>query len=250
MALATIHFRSQSLNKNDTMMVAIPEREGPWPVLYLLHGLTMDHTCYSRYFGIERYLLGRDVMVVMPDTHRFFYVNDPRPGGLAYEDYVVNDVMGFVERTFPTIDDCGARGVAGISMGGYGAMMLALRHPERFCVAASISGAVHFGHELLPPRLGNVATLAEALQGSEYDLWQLAEAYAQGGHAPAMRLSCGLDDHLIDVNRAFHAHLMNLGIEHEYVEHPGAHDWGTWVPQVPEALRFALDHLRQPESSA
>ena len=69
-------------------------------------------------------------MVVCPDGGRGFYANDPRPGGLAWEDHIVSDLVGFVDATFPTVAAPRGRAVAGLSMGGYGAMMLGLRHPE------------------------------------------------------------------------------------------------------------------------
>ena len=142
MALCEVRFRGQSIEKQTGMNVILPDGEGPFPVLYLLHGLSDDYTIWHRRTSIERYVEAQPLIVVMPDGHRSFYCNDPRPGGLAYEDHIVTDVVDVVERTFPVIADRGARAIAGLSMGGYGAIMLGLRHPDVFSVACSHSGAM------------------------------------------------------------------------------------------------------------
>ena len=139
MAFCEMHFFGASIGKQSSMCVIVPEGEGPFPVLYLLHGLSDDHTIWHRRTSIERYVDGRRLIVVMPDGHRSFYCNDERPGGLAYEDHITQDVVGFVDRTFKTIPHRGARAIAGLSMGGYGAIVLSLRHPNLFSAASSHS---------------------------------------------------------------------------------------------------------------
>lgn len=103
MALCSVQFPGGSIQKASGMNVILPEGDGPFPVLYLLHGLSDDYTIWSRRTSIERYVAELPLVVVMPDGHRSFYCNDPRPGGCAYEDHVVMDVVGFVDRTFRTI---------------------------------------------------------------------------------------------------------------------------------------------------
>ncbi len=249
MALCEVRFYSESLRKHEAMNVILPDKpSGRLPVLYLLHGLSDDHTRWCRQTSIERYATGRRMIVVMPDTHRLFYVNDPRPCGFAYEDHIVRDVVGFVDRTFPTIHGRHGRAVAGLSMGGYGALMLALRNPGRFATAVSHSGALMFAHDTAFMRDGeeyrDVAHLADSLPGREYDLWQLAENHARGGRKLALRLDCGTEDRIIEHTRAFHAHLDALGIEHEYAEHPGGHEWSYWDEHVVDTLRFVTKHTR------
>ena len=103
MALCQVKFFGASLGKACGMNVILPEKHaGPFGVLYLLHGLSDDHTIWCRRTSIERYVAELPLIVVMPDGHRSFYCNDPRPGGCAYEDHIVRDVVEFVDRTFPT----------------------------------------------------------------------------------------------------------------------------------------------------
>ena len=244
MALCTVHYRSESIVKRDTMSVVVPDGERPFPVLYLLHGLSGDHTLFVRLYAVERFARDQRLMLVMPDTGRFFYVNDPRLGGLAYEDHIVKDVIGFVERVFPAIPERKARAVAGISMGGYGALMLALRHRDLFSAAASISGAVLFAHAPIEGRL-NVGPLSEAMPKDDYNLWRLAERYAATKQDLALRISCGTDDNLYALNGQLHTHLETLGVQHTYVEHPGAHDTDAFASQIPAVIHFAVEHLAQ-----
>jgi S-formylglutathione hydrolase FrmB len=242
MATCTVHFKSTSLAKQDTMTVILPDApRRPLPVLYLLHGLSDDHSTWQRRTAIERHAENLRLIIVMPDTHRFFYVNDPRPGGLAYEDHIVKDVVGFVDHTFRTIRSRRARAVAGLSMGGYGALMLALRHPALFSAAVSHSGALMFAHRAVDRR--DIAPLAAALPKRGYDLWPLARRLAKGRRRVAIRMDCGTEDGLLEVNREFHGHLSKLGIEHEYAEHPGGHDWAYWDTHVRDTLRFVVRHL-------
>ena len=245
MALCTVHFRSESIQMAHGMNVILPDKgRGPFPVLYLLHGLSDDYTIWCRRTSIERHVAELQLIVVMPETHRFWYVNDPRPGGLAYEDHIIKDVVGFVDRTFPTVRSRRARAVAGLSMGGYGAMMLAMRHGNVFSTAASHSGAFIFVHG---PRLDVPGTtaLADALPKRQYDLWELAKQHAKGRRRLALRFDCGRGDWLIGSNRKFHRHLERLGIEHGYDEFDGAHDWAYWDTHIKDTLAFVMKHVRK-----
>lgn len=251
MALLDVHFESPAINKQSSMRVLIPPGNGPFPVLYLLHGLSDDHTIWSRCTNLERYLQGLALIVVMPDGHRSFYVNDSRSGGLHYEDHLTRDVVGFCDRVFPTIPERHARAVAGLSMGGYGAIMLALKNPDLFGVAVSHSGCLDFGHRPLD-RMDNCQALADAL-GSRYDCFKLASTLNRTApqRLPALRLDCGTEDGLLEHSRRFHAHLSRAGIAHEYAEHPGAHNWAYWDAHIQETIPFVMRHVsRKPASGA
>lgn len=242
MSLCTVKFFSQSLQKQDTMNVIVPDGRGPWPVLYLLHGLSDDYSIWMRRTSIERYVEGMRLMVVMPDTHLFFYVNDPRPGGLAYEDHIIKDVIGTVDRIFPTIRARRGRAVAGLSMGGYGAMMLGMKNTGEFVAAVSHSGAMSFAHQPIKDR-PDINVLADALPRGKYDLFTLSRKLAKSGPKLAVRFDCGADDFLIEYNRQFHKHMTGIGLAHQYAEHPGEHNWDYWDLHVPETLKFVRKHV-------
>jgi putative tributyrin esterase len=249
MAFCGVEFFGESIEKMSGMNVLLPAGEGPWPVLYLLHGLSDNHTAWCRRTSIERYVADLPLIVVMPDGHRSFYCNDPRPDGCAYEDHIVKDVVGFVDRMFPTIPHRGSRAVAGLSMGGYGAVMLALRHPDDFCVACSHSGAVGFIHERHTGR-DDVDAMIRNLSQGEYDCFALAERLAAEAPRIALRLDCGRDDFLLRSNRQFHAHLSALGVPHEYEEHDGDHNWEYWDAHITATLEFVMRHVGRDPSSA
>jgi putative tributyrin esterase len=254
MALLSVNFFGNSIGFATSMNVLVPDSgEGPFPVFYLLHGLSDDHSIWLRRTSIERYVAGLPMIVVMPTTHRGFYTNGQAPGTYRYEDHLVKDVVGFVDRVFPTIKKREGRVIGGLSMGGYGAVKLALKYPEVFCAATAHSGAM-FGPMLSPiKKKGEVNYDPEfaAMFGKEYlggddDLIALAKKCAKKypeGKRPALRIDCGREDFLIEHNRAFVAELKKQKFAHEYAEFAGAHNWEYWDLHVREAIAFHRGRL-------
>ncbi len=243
MAFCTMQFEGPSIGKQASMNLIVPETgDGPFPTLYLLHGLSDDHTAWMRRTSIERYVEDMRLIVVMPNGHRSFYCNDPGPGGHAYEDHIVDDVVGFVDRTLPTVADRAGRAIAGISMGGYGAMMLAMRHPGVFSAACSHSGALAM-FEAERPEPPAIEAVISGRVAEGYNCFRLAEQLKTSGHDLAIRIDCGVDDFLLDDSRAFHAHLVALGIGHVYEEDPGAHSWTYWDEHIRRTLAFVTENL-------
>jgi putative tributyrin esterase len=235
-----VSFFGDSIKKQTSMTVILPqdaEGDGPFPVLYLLHGLSDDDTIWERRTSVERYVAGMPLIVVMPDGGRGFYTDAVQ--GPAYEGHIMKDVIGFTERFFPAVRAREGRVIEGLSMGGYGAMKLALKHPEAFCSVVAHSSAFDVGR-----RVENHERAAEFRMifgddpaGSDNDPFHLAEVIDRK-LLPAIRIDCGTEDGLLDENRAFHRHLEKLRIPHEYAEHPGTHNWAFWDERVQEALRF------------
>ncbi len=246
MSLCKVRFYSVYLDKWEQMNVIVPPGKGPYPVLYLLHGLSDDHEAWTVNSRIEQYAERKRLIIAMPNVGRMFYVNDPRPGGQKCEDYIMRDVIGTVDRMFHTIAARRARAVAGLSMGGYGAMMLALRNPEKFCASVSHSGALYFADpKAMLSDHPDVNQLSIACQQAGYDLEKLARKFKKAGRKLALRLDCGEDDFLIESSRRFDAYLDKLEIAHEYQEHSGVHNWDYWNEHVPQTLAFVLKHLKR-----
>src|SRR5205809_570841 len=150
MAFCDLHYWSPSLQKQAGAYVILPEdagKRGPYPVYYLLHGLSDDHTIWLRRTSIERYVSNLPLIVVMPDGGRGFYTDAQE--GFAFESAITKDLIPLIDRTFPTKAERGGRAIGGLSMGGYGAVKLALKNPNLLCSANSDSGAVAFGHSKL-----------------------------------------------------------------------------------------------------
>ena len=245
MASGEFHYFSPALRKATNCKVIFPENSehpGPYPTYYLLHGLTDDYTIWSRRTSIERYVQTLPLIVVMPDGGRGWYSNALE--GYAYEDAIINDCIGFIDRTFHSDARREARSIGGLSMGGYGAIKLALQHPDKFVSANGHSGAYGFGHAAWraeEPEFRRI--VGPKPDGGPLDLWKIAAATAPRDALPALRIDCGTSDFLIEQNRDFHAHLNELNIAHEYEEYPGAHDWGYWDKHVQSAIRFHAKHL-------
>ncbi|HLJ54996.1 MAG TPA: alpha/beta hydrolase family protein [Chthonomonadaceae bacterium] len=249
MALLSVRYYSKALVKATEAIVIFPENKGsgPFPVLYLLHGLSDDQSIWQRRTSIERYVQDLPLIVVMPDGGRGFYCDAEE--GMAWETAIARDLIDLIDSMFPTIAERAGRCIGGLSMGGYGAMKFALRYPDRFCSAHSHSGALGFAHWPLSADRGNAfaveftRVIGKSPVGGPNDLFALASAVHPAAR-PALSIDCGLSDHLISANEAFHAHLDEIGYEHKYTEYPGGHDWAYWDEHIKEAIGFHARGLK------
>lgn len=252
MPWAELHWRSDVLQKQTTMQVLLP-RVGrpPFPVLYLLHGLSDDSTVWLRNTRLEWYVRELPLMVVLPDGYRGFYTDNEE--GPAYAKHFGREVVDFVDRNFQTQAERAGRAIGGLSMGGYGAMRIGLGFPDRFCSVNSHSGAVgrsdadfSDGAVRAGKHQDKTKELVEELRrifgespvGTNHDLLVLAKKAHAAGQLPHLYLDCGREDFLLEDNRECHRSLKEAGIPHEYHEHAGAHDWDYWDRHVQDALKF------------
>lgn len=233
MNLFEIAYSSPALGKRSGMNVIVPDGPGPFRVVYQLHGLSDDYTMWMRYSSIERHAEAANVMVVMPDGGRSFYCDEVSGAG-NYEQHLL-DTVRFIDQTFHTIDSPEGRGIGGLSMGGYGSMKMALKHPDIFGSVAAHSGVLDIQKMFEAHDSPDLPYIFGAAVPPADDCFLLAE---QAGKKPAIYFDCGVDDFLLQHNRYFHAHLQKLGIEHTYLEYPGTHCWEYWDIHVPAALRF------------
>lgn len=235
MPLARLQYFSQALGKQTAVTLILPEAsiQPPYTPWLLLHGLSDDETIWTRRTSLERYVDGLPVVVVMPDGGRGFYVDSEQ--GFAYFTALADELPTMLERYLPLRKEWA---VGGLSMGGYGALRFALGRPDRFRSAHSHSGALGFGHN---PRYRETAEFDRLLgEGDANGLYGLAKSASP---KPAIRIDCGVDDFLLEDNRAFTAHLKEIGYAHEYEEFPGAHDWGYWDEHVQEQIVFHRKNL-------
>jgi len=247
MAFATINYFSNALGKASSVNVVFPEDPElprPWSAYYLLHGLSDDHTIWMRRTSVERHVAGLPLVLVMPDGGRGWYTN--AVDGLAYEDDLIKDVVGLIDRTFPVKAERAGRAIGGLSMGGYGAVKLGLKHHDRFASVNSHSGALDLGGDpervrLLGKEFGMI--FGPNFKGGPEDPMTIVEK-VDHGRLPALRIDCGTGDFLLAENRMFHEHLERLHIPHEYQEFPGGHDWGYWDQHVQEAIGFHARNLK------
>jgi putative tributyrin esterase len=249
MSLCEMRWHSRVLDKQVVTNIILPDTgQGHFPVFYLLHGLSDDYAAWARRTRIEMYVRNWPLIVVMPDGYRGFYTNNSH--GPAYATYIAEELVHLIDRTFPTRPTRSARAIGGLSMGGYGALRLALGYPDRFLSATSHSGAMMHGHH---NRCSPDSALARdefhiifgsKPRGSDHDLLTLARRCKARGRLPRLRIDCGTEDFLLDDNRAFHLALQRLKIPHEYEQFPGEHNWDYWDTHIQRALRFHARHLK------
>lgn len=242
MAFLQCQFSSEALEIAASMNVILPQNiQGPLPVLYLLHGLSDDHTAWTRRTSIERYAEARGLAVVMPAVNRSFYADMEH--GAKYWTFVSEELPKLARAFFPLSDLREHTFVAGLSMGGYGAMKLALSFPDRFAAAASLSGAVDINRLIASGDFERDMRLIfgnkDSVFGSESDLFALAEKLAAGSQPiPQLYQCCGTEDFLYADNIRFRDRCRELGLPLTYEEEPGDHEWGYWDEKIKRVLQW------------
>lgn len=241
-------FHSQSLNRDVRYRVLLPrnyEEGGRFPVLYLLHGLYGDYLNWDTRTGIETYARNLPLLIVMPDAGDSWYTNSATVPADKFEDYIAKDLVSEIDAKYHTIRDRHKRSIAGLSMGGYGAVKLALKYPGLFAFAGSLSGALNAAQTLDVERPEFRAKLLEVFGSSqsrvrtENDVFQLLKPSGPGDY-PYIYLACGTSDSFLPVNRAFVERLSSSKIAYEYHETSGGHTWEYWDAAVQPLLQAAV----------
>lgn len=266
MAHLRCDFFSDALALSTSMTVLLPQQTtsqigmggaittGPAPVLYLLHGLSDDDTTWLRRTSIERYVAELGWAVVMPQVHRSFYADEAAGG--RYWTFVSEELPAVVESFFRVSTARENTFVAGLSMGGYGAVKLALRQPRRFTAAASLSGVLDLAALVgTGVRWEQDAAMFERILGPELsvrpedDLLRLA-AEADPATVPALYVGCGTEDELLPDNQTFARTCAEAGIALTTAWSPGEHDWSYWDRAIRNVLTFFATHRATPGTVA
>ena len=255
MAFLQIQFFSDVLNVASTVNVILPEanqgigitaaENAELPkVLYLLHGYSDDHSIWMRRTSVERYAAAHNLAVIMPAVNHSFYCNEVY--GERYWDYVSEELPATMRRFLRISDRPEDTCVAGLSMGGYGAMRLALTYPERFAAAASFSGAVDItgivqrhGEDGTGDRIFGDRT---DIEGTEVDTYWLMKKNANAPHKPRLYVSCGTKDFLYDAHERFVPALLDNGWDVTRHDEPDAvHEWGFWDWEIKRFIDFIYE---------
>lgn len=249
MALITCNFFSEALGFSTSMTVILPQQTSTQiglknsstrklhPTLYLLHGLSDDDTIWSRRTSIERYVAELGLAVIMPNVHKSFYTD--MEYGDKYWTFLTEELPAIARSFFPLSDAREDNFVAGLSMGGYGAFKWALRHPDRFAAACSLSGALDMvGHtkridNALGSRLFQLVYGDKQLEGSDEDLIHVLKKQSKLDlPKPELFQCCGTEDFLYEDNIVFRDACLEAGYPLTYVEGPGTHEWGYWDTHI------------------
>lgn len=251
MALISCDFFSESLAFGQSMTVVLPQEteaqvgvtsaagaddDGP-PVLYLLHGMSDDHTAWLRYTSIERYATAAGLAVVMPAVARSFYTDEAY--GHAYWTYVADELPDIVSSFFRVSTRPERTYVAGLSMGGYGAVRLALARPQQYAAAASLSGALDIVRRAGEPerREEMHGRIFGGPPAPDHDLFALLDR-ARPGDVPPLHITCGVQDRLLEDSQEFvrRAEAKGLDVTSDFPS--GDHEWGLWDRVIQDVIAW------------
>ena len=228
-----------------------------YPVLYLLHGLSGSASDWvSGRARLADHAASHPFIIIVPEGRNAWYTDSATAPAEKFESYFVEELIPDVERRFRAIAAREGRAVAGLSMGGYGSLKFALKHPQLFAFAGSMSGALAAASwlpderllQFVRPSIARVYGPADEPDNETRranDIFRLVRELTpeKAKALPFLYLDCGTEDFLIGTNRDFSALLIEKKVPHEYRELPGAHNWPYWDRQVQEILRLAAERL-------
>jgi S-formylglutathione hydrolase FrmB len=250
----TLQVPSVAMNKTYKAAVVLPnsyaKSKANFPVLYLLHGAYghfNDWLSKTPNKNVVQQLSDQyNIIIVMPEGETFsFYLDSPVNKGSQFETYITSEVVQKIDSTYRTINDRKGRVITGLSMGGHGALYLSAKHPELFCAAGSMSGAVDMGSIITPESKERITKLMDPVFGPEGKSQEVYASYAvlnmvtkMKSNKLALIIDCGVDDFLLESNRELHRRLVYDKVAHDYTERPGAHTWEYWENALPYHLLF------------
>lgn len=260
----TVPFESKLVGAKLPYHVVLPadyhqeaSRQTRYPVLLLLHGLGGSAGDWvSEQSRLADYAAAYRLVVVVPEGRDGWYTDAANAPSDKFESYFIEELLPDVERRFRTIAGREGRAVAGLSMGGYGSLKFGIKHPDKFALAASMSGALGAASwapvALLPafvrPSVERVYGPADSPVRAANDIFRLVRELTpeRAASLPFLYLDCGTEDFLIGDNRDFSALLLERKVPHEYRQLPGGHTWPYWDSQVRVILKLAAERLAQP----
>ncbi len=254
MAFLTVDFHSDVLGMGMTMNVILPQAAtsaigiassdcSDCKTLYLLHGLSDDHTIWSRRTSIERYVAGKNLAVVMPCAHKSWYTD--MAVGDRYFEYISKEIPSICRSMFRQMSSAREDNfIAGLSMGGYGAVKTALTYPESFAGCAGLSGAYDiekrygYGDDEYR-RMEAIFGPKEQFGNSVNNVYRLAEKLSKSERVkPRIFLWCGTEDALLSDTRKLSEILDDGGYEFTSSSSHGAHEWLSWDREIKNAIEF------------
>lgn len=254
--------KSSILKENMSFSIYLPagyeNSDRKYPVIYLLHGRTDDHTAWIQLGEMQRIVdkainMGKIVpmIIVMPDAKLTFCMNDAG-GKYRYEDYFIKELIPFIEKNYRCRSKKEYRGIAGLSMGGFGSLLYSLKYPDLFAACGALSAAVRTDEEIIsmPDEYYN-DVYSEIFGGPRKGTDRLTDFYNKNSilylvknlpenqkYSVRFYLDCGDGDFLYKGNAALHTLMRDLGIPHEFRARDGFHEWEYWRTGLPDALSF------------
>lgn len=250
----TLQVASTAMSKTYKAAVVLPnsyaKSKSAFPVMYLLHGAYGHFSDWLKNTPNKKLVQSLsdqyNIIIVMPEGETFsFYLDSPVNKGSQFETFITQEVIQKVDKTYRTISNRTGRVITGLSMGGHGALYLSAKHPDLFCAAGSMSGAVDMSTMLNRESSAQVVKLMQPVFGDKSDNSEMYAQYAVMGmldklkaNKLALIIDCGVDDFLIEPNRELHRRLVYNKVDHDYTERPGAHTWEYWENSLPYHVLF------------
>lgn len=246
----TIQIYSKVMKKNIACVLVRPDsyktKKLSYPVIYLLHGYGGDYANYlKRIPAIKKQSDDLQVILLCPDgAFSSWYFDSPVDSSMRYETFVTNEMPKYIDEHYRTIKNKHARAIAGLSMGGHGALFSAMRHPDIFGACGSMSGVVdlfasHDKFDIIK-RIGD--TTNNNPYWHDYSVINLIEKY-NSKDSLAIIIDCGIDDFTYLPNHQLHEKMLKLKIPHDYTERPGNHNWDYWSNALQYQLLFFRNYF-------
>jgi S-formylglutathione hydrolase FrmB len=250
--MVDVTFHSAALNRDMPYRAIVPANiplSQKLPVIYLLHGGGGGFRDWSNYSDVAGYA-ERGLILVMPEGNSSYYTNSVDHPQDRYEDYIVHDLVADVESRFPAASGRAHRAIAGLSMGGFGAVVLALKHPDLFVFAGGLSSALD-----VPSRPFSIKRVGQYRQHSSiFGSWGSQSRRASDpfilvsstdpAQAPYLFLTCGDQEGLLPANRRFATLLQARHFRYEFHPVAGGHDWNQWNRNVPALMKSLMGHVK------
>ncbi len=250
----TLQVASTAMGKTYKAAVVLPnsyaKSKSAFPVMYLLHGAYGHFSDWLKNTPNKKLVHNLadqyNMIIVMPEGETFsFYIDSPVNKESQFETFITQEVVQKVDKTYRTIAAKNGRVITGLSMGGHGALYLSAKHPDLFCAAGSMSGAVDMSTMLNRDSSTQIVKLMQPVFGDKSGNTELYEQNSVLRMADKLKanklpliIDCGVDDFLIEPNRELHRRLVYNKVDHDYTERPGAHTWDYWENSLPYHVLF------------
>lgn len=240
----TVSIYSKANEKTIKAVVVKPagysDQSARLPVLYLLHGYGGGYGNWIlRVPALKEYATTYKLLIVCPNGENSWYINSPVMKGSNFETFVSNELIKYIDSSYKTIADRKQRAIAGLSMGGHGALMLGIRHKDLFGAAGSMSGALDLTDIVSKYDVSKLIGDTIKFKWKDYSVLHLADSIS--ARDIKLIFDCGVNDFLIKSSRDLHAKLNEQKVPHDYIERPGAHTWPYWS----NAIAFQLLYFRK-----
>lgn len=246
----TLITHSKVMKKDIKAVVITPasySRGKSFPVVYLLHGWSNNYSSWVKQCTeLPRMADHFNVIIVCPDGgYSSWYFDSPIDSSIRYETYITKELISYIDSKYKTIPEREGRSITGLSMGGHGALYLAIRHQDLFAAAGSMSGGV----DIRPfPNNWDIASRLGKYQ-SNPENWEKNTVInlvhqLSGKERPALMIDCGISDFFYPANLELHKKLTYMNIPHDFISRPGNHNWDYWNVAIQYQLLFMNNHMK------